>query len=822
MDAAPHPGLLDGTRVLDFCDGIGGLAGRFLAELGAEVVMVEPPGGFAARHATPLIDGLDPDFVTESAGKRSVTIDPESTAGRSRLTALVKGAHAALVTPRAGGPATAARGEALLEINARMVLVAITPFGLWGPYRDFHGSDPVYAALGGLLAQSGVADGDPLVPPRGLVANSAALHAAWATIAALFHAQRSGEGQFIDLSVFEAATQILDPPFGVIGSARAAMDPSMAEETGRGRPNVPYLYPNVRCKDGYVRIATLGVRQWLGLWRCIGSPPELSGEYFEKLSNRFRSWDLIRKFIEDFFITRSRQELIALGEEYRFPVGEVLDLQGALHARHLEERGAFTPFELPSGKSGRFPSGFVEVDGRRRRPQPPALSPGRDNGIFAEPDGRHDGGRGSDDGRATAEVLASRLQPLSGVRILDLGVAVVGAETGRLLADLGADVVKVENLRYPDGLRMGPAGATITPTFAWGHRNKRSIGIDLRNPAGGELFGRLVEKADAVLSNFKAGTLESLGIGYEVLAEINPRIVVGESSAYGGNGPWSGRMGYGPLVRASVGLADLWRDPDQPAGFGDSVTVFPDHANARVMVTAILAGIMRAGRTGVGCHVTSAQAETIINVLGSAYLRDSLEPGSVRAVGNHSAIPGVSCLYKCAGDDEWCVIDIQGDEHLQAVLELAEGRRASGPARSSISASEQIADWASRHSKYEVMRACQGSGVPAGAMIRPMEMLDDVHLRTRGHLTTLHQPGLPDLPAERGAALFSTIAQPELRPAPRFGQHTREVLEEWLSLPAAEIDGLGAAEVVQFESYVDPPTDDDVADRAVASGGRGK
>jgi crotonobetainyl-CoA:carnitine CoA-transferase CaiB-like acyl-CoA transferase len=471
-------------------------------------------------------------------------------------------------------------------------------------------------------------------------------------------------------------------------------------------------------------------------------------------------------------------------------VGEVLDLQSAAATRHLAERGAFAPVTLPSGRSAPIASGFVEIDGARRVPGPVAVPPGHDNEVLTRPSARSDGDRPGDSGVAAASM--SRLAPLAGLRILDLGVIVVGAETGRLFADLGADVVKVENLRYPDGLRLGPSGPTVTATFAWGHRNKRSIGIDLRSPGGRELFGRLAGEADAVLSNFKAGTLESLGIGFEALAEINPRIVVGESSAYGASGPWSGRMGYGPLVRASVGLADLWRDPDRPAGFGDSVTVFPDHANARVMASAILAAVRRAARTGRGCHVASAQAETIVNLLAGEYLREALAPGSVRAAGNRSAVADVPCVFSCAGDDEWCVIDFEDTAQLRAVLELAGG----APSKD---AAERVAEWAARTDKREVMWACQAAGVPAGAMSRPMEVGDDPHLRTRGHFSTLRQPGLPDLPAEGGPAMFSTIARPELRSAPRFGGQTREVLEEWLGLTDAEVDRLAAAEVLQLD-----------------------
>ncbi len=185
--------------------------------------------------------------------------------------------------------------------------------------------------------------------------------------------------------------------------------------------------------------------------------------------------------------------------------------------------------------------------------------------------------------------------PLEGIRVLDLGVIVVGADTGRLFGDLGADVVKIEHSAHPDGLRVGKP-TSMTQPFAAGHRNKRSIGIDLRSDQGRALAHRLVARSDVVLTNFKPGVAEALGMDYETLRRINPEIVVVDSSAFGPTGPWAKRLGYGPLVRAAVGFTDLWVYPGESETFCDTVTVYPDHVAARIGTLSALALLLRRER----------------------------------------------------------------------------------------------------------------------------------------------------------------------------------------------------------------------------------
>ena len=160
----------------------------------------------------------------------------------------------------------------------------------------------------------------------------------------------------------------------------------------------------------------------------------------------------------------------------------------------------------------------------------------------------------------TPPVADATNRPFDGVRILDLGVIVAGGELGRLFADLGADVIKIESPAYPDGLRQSPPGKPMSRSWALTHRNESSLGLDLRHQAGSALFSRLVEGADAVFANFKPGTLAALGFSYDRLHALNPGIVLAESSAFGDRGPWSAQHGVratGPRIHRRGPVVDV-------------------------------------------------------------------------------------------------------------------------------------------------------------------------------------------------------------------------------------------------------------------------
>jgi crotonobetainyl-CoA:carnitine CoA-transferase CaiB-like acyl-CoA transferase len=379
-------------------------------------------------------------------------------------------------------------------------------------------------------------------------------------------------------------------------------------------------------------------------------------------------------------------------------------------------------------------------------------------------------------------------------------VIVMGGEAARLFADQGADVLKIESRAFPDGAR-GPV--PMSPSFAVGHRNLKSVGLDLRNPAGAALFRRLAAEADVVLNNFKPGTMERLGLGYDALSTVNPGLVMVSCSAFGDSGPWRNWMGYGPLVRAASGLASLWRYEDEPARFGDTGLTYPDHFAARVVNAAALAGLVRREKTGVGCHVRCSQAETVLMVLGEHLLAES--------AGRPLTVPDAPWgVFPCAGDDEWCVVTVQGDEAWKrlgvalddpkftsrASLATAEGRC---EARAEIDA--WLGEWTRRHGPQEAAELLQAAGVAAGPMQRGVDLLQDPQLVLRRQFRTMRQPELPEpLIVENGATIFASGLEPPHRPAPLMGAHTREACASWLGLNETELDELFACGALEHRA----------------------
>jgi crotonobetainyl-CoA:carnitine CoA-transferase CaiB-like acyl-CoA transferase len=386
-------------------------------------------------------------------------------------------------------------------------------------------------------------------------------------------------------------------------------------------------------------------------------------------------------------------------------------------------------------------------------------------------------------------------------------VIVVGAELGRLLADLGAEVIKVESNAFPDGSRQSLDGDLISPSFALGHRNKASFGVNLRDPRGRQLFLRLAAASDVVLSNFRPGTMESLGLGYDDLAAVNPGIIVADSSAFGPTGPWSRRMGYGPLVRASSGLSDLWRYPGVDDSYSDASTIFPDHICARAGAIAVAAKLIERRRTGRGGTVSIAQAETILTELSVEIAQESLRPHSISAAGNAVAGDAPRGVYQCEGDDEWAVITVRDDRDFAALARvIGQPRLASDPRfttadgrvahRGELDA--VVAAWAARRAPRQVAAELQAARVPAGPMQRVPEYLDDPQLRERRFLAPMKHPLIAEpMPSERAGAVFERIPDAPLAPAPLAGEHTREIARRLLGLNPEEIMELIAAGVLE-------------------------
>lgn len=782
---------LAGARVLDLTSGPLGAVSRLLAELGADVVRVEPPDGGADRLAGPTFAGVALGFAAASQGKRAVRLDLATAEGAAALDALAARADILIEN---GGQATDMR--ALHGAHPGLVVLSISALGR-DAALDWRVTDAVLHALSGELSRSGIAGRTPLLPPGELAIQCAAAQAAYLVLVAWLNRLQTGQGDWLDLSLLDAVSQALDPGYGIAGSAAAG---APASKLPRGRPEARHLYPIVPCADGHVRLCILAVRQWRGMFEWMGKPAEFADPAFDSLVARFSSASLLPA-IAAFFADKNRADLERQGNALKVPAAALLTLAEVLETEHVRARGAFAEVELAPGRTAPLPAGVLEVDGVRAAPRgPPPLTATPWEAVLAQWTPRPtETFAGGEPGR-----------PLFGLRVLDLGVIVVGAEQGRLLADYGAEVIKLENAAFPDGSRA-TAGAAMNPGFAAGHRNKQSFGLNLRAPEGRELFLRLADQADVILSNFKPGTMESLGLGADVLLSRNPRLILAESSAFGSSGPWSERMGYGPLVRASAGLTDQWRYPGEPDGFSDAVTVYPDHVAARIGVCGVLALLARRHRTGRGGVVSVSQMEVMLSQMAPAVAALRLEQrGEAQNAGGLGGSPFRDApwgVYPCAGEDAWCVVSIEGDADWRALcvvldradlaedvaLDTAAGRDAQ---RARIDAA--VSAWTQALSPDEAAARMQAAGVPAAPMLRVMELPEFAAFAGRPFFARLTQPQFAEPIVVDHVPLGSEhLAAPPLGPAPEMGEHTRDLAATLLGLAPDEIERLLAEGVLE-------------------------
>ncbi|OWK30219.1 CaiB/BaiF CoA-transferase family protein [Sphingomonas dokdonensis] len=750
---------LSGVRVIDAVPGVLGSIGRLLGELGAEVIRVEPRGGGADRRAGDTVVGASLSFVAANLGKTATAIDlPRE---QARLLALAREADILL---EAGLPGL--DRAALREAVPTLIHVAISDLGAVGPWKDWQASDAVLHALTGGLSRSGLPGRPPLLPPGQLALETAGPQIAVAALGAFIGRLRTGEGERVDVSLLEAGMQALDPGFGLSGSAQSGVP---LWKMPHSRTDARHRYPILPCADGFVRFCILAPRQWRAMHAWMGAPEAFAGPEWDRVITRATSPDLLPA-ITRFLADKTRGEIEEEAARRGVPAAAVLDASEAVATPQMIARNAFVPVEIAPGCTLPFPNGTIEIDGARAgvRGPAPALS---EDARFIEP-------------RASFDAPPAADYPLAGVRVLDMGVIVVGGETGRLLADLGADVVKVENSAFPDGQRQSLDDAPVSLTFAAGHRNKRGLSIDLRAERGKQLFLDLVRQADVLLSNFKPGTLASLGFDAETLRAANPRLIAVDSSAFGPTGPWSRRLGYGPLVRASAGLSRQWVYPDAPDAFCDTVTVYPDHVAARIGTVGALALLIRRMRTGAGGMASVSQAEVMLGHMAADIARRAANTAGIAV---EAGVPAEDWLLPCAGDDEWCVATLRSAADRAAVAALVGG-----------AGQDAAAAWARTLPPQDAAAQLQDAGVPAGMMVRVADLPKSPGYQALGTFRAATHPLLPTpFQVEGPIAHFERVPVPDQRPAPRIGEDSAEVLRDWLGLSDDAIAPLLADKIIE-------------------------
>lgn len=676
--------------------------------------------------------------------------------------------------------------------DAPGLVVRVTPFGTTGPYADLPASELVVEALGGLLYLIGTPDREPVKPRGPQAAYMAGANAAVAVAAALFGGRAAGER--IDVSELETVASMLENTT------------AMPQYQGRARIRCGSQLPDsgpctdiYATKDGFVSLAAQSHVQWESLAGWMGRMDLLDDERFKDFAAQRLNHEAFSAILRDWFASKTTQEAFHEGQEWRIPVGPVNTIADLLHEPQLRESDAW---QRVGGGDTEIPGPPWRVSEVDPAAEVPAPVPADVAAVLA---------RWQADGAPAKAAASPRRGPLAGVRVIDLAAVWAGPLCSQILADLGADVIKVEAGVRPDMLRFSTRheSATADPwdIGGWFHqvnRNKRAITLDLRLERGREVLKDLVARADVVVENFSRRVMGNFGLPYEALSAINPRLVMISMPGFGDRGPYRDYVAFGEIIEAMAGLCSLtgYRDGNplrSAIAFGDPVSGL--HGSF-----AVISALLDREDTGRGAGLTLSHLQGISRCLGEEIVAQ--QDGETPArLGNRDGVYVPQGVFQCAGDDRWLALSVRSDDEWHALAgalvpdlrDNPELRTAAGRRQQEDLVEAQIAAAVRERDAGEVAAVLQRLGVPAAPVSDAFDLLRDPHLRERGFLAEVEQPGIGRVTIPGVMWHFAGEELAVRRPAPLLGQHTEEVLREVLQLDDATLATLAAERVTSAD-----------------------
>jgi crotonobetainyl-CoA:carnitine CoA-transferase CaiB-like acyl-CoA transferase len=385
--------------------------------------------------------------------------------------------------------------------------------------------------------------------------------------------------------------------------------------------------------------------------------------------------------------------------------------------------------------------------------------------------------------------------PLTDLRVIEVGTMVAGPYASAILCDLGAEVIKLES-PGGDALRRSVKFAGTEHWFSECNRGKKSLGLDLTSPRGQEILWRLVAGSDAILYNLRPDTVPKLGLSYQDLHRVNPRVVAVQVSAFGSEGPWGQRRGTAPTIDGSSGISRI--NGDQETGPLKPPNLFGDLAAAFFAALGVVAAVRAARLTGQGEHLDVAMTECVSHMLGEPVLTE-LVLGQPRAPsGNRHDYAAPHGCYPCSGEDRWIAIAVECDADWHRFVAAAGGQAWAGDPDYATMASRlahrdkldrDVARWTEGHDADELMVALQSAGVASGVVSSPRRVSTDAQLASRGYFGPVpNNYGPPDpIPRFPGRP---ERAEGDRSRAPEYSEHAGQILGDLLGLAPAEVTSL--------------------------------
>jgi len=781
--------ILDGLRIIDLTSGIAGpYCTKLFVDAGAEVIKVESPAGDGMRHwsasgVSYTGDQIAPMFAYLNASKRSVVADLTTDDGRAFVLELA--AKAELVVEDFDPGVIEDLGFSLADlhaVNKRVSLISLSRFGRGGPWSNRTANEFTLQAQVGSTDYRGIPGNEPVAAAGRLGDYAIASFAAPAALAAVRQARASGVGVHVDLSQHESMML----SFQVFRQVTAVYDPG--RWLGRSF-EIPSVEP---AKDGWVGFCTITAQQFTDFCHLIGAPelavPELM--FAEaRMANRERIWAKIRAFTQEHTI----DEIVELASAMRIPVSPIGDGRTVIEMDQFIERDVFVD----------NPAGF-------KQPRVPYLL----SKVPPRPFGRaHALGEDTERVRTQRASLPrarrdKRKLPFEGIKIADFSAFWAGPVAVNILDALGADVIKIESIQRPDGMRF--SGGIRRPDNVWEFSpvthsvnvGKRAITLDFGNPQGHALARRMVEWADIVVENYAPRVMEHFGLGWDEVHEINPNAIMCRMPAFGLTGPWRNRTGFAMTIEQASGLAWMTGHaggpPMVPRGVCDPVGGM--HA-----AFAMMLALEHRERTGEAQLIEVALIEPALNIAAEQVIEWTANGVLLERQGNRSPYAAPQGVYPALEPDWWVALSIETDEdwsRLRAALGDPEWARddrfAAAPGRHAHHAEidEHLRPWFAERPRDFAAESLIAAKVPAAPLNNAYFVGNTPHHQVRQFHQWKQHAVAGWTPYMSFPFQWNGDFLQFRRAAPTLGEHNHEVLSDILGLTEDEIEALREERVI--------------------------
>jgi crotonobetainyl-CoA:carnitine CoA-transferase CaiB-like acyl-CoA transferase len=758
------PRALDGIRVLELAGGAAGeYLGQLLADQGADVLMIEPPGGGPLRGR--------PQFHVWNRGKRSAVCDLESDDGHAMLADLASRADVLITDLSPGEAATRGLDHATLSRrNPGLVHAWLPPYGEAGPDADRPPDEALAAALGGVFAGQPSENGEPVFVTLPLAAYGCALLAASAVTAALLARERDGVGQRVSVSWLAGAMAVQTG--SLVRAPQFSSPLAMTGLSRRPQGAIP-VYGLHRAKDGWLFIACGNSVFFNKLCIALGRPDLAADERFAGapwgLINREHQ-DALRTILAPIIASKPREHWLRLFEKHDVPSAPVLSRSEYMDDPQVVHNGL--RLEMDDPELGRVVMAGPPLTFSATPPIAPRPAPRL---------GEHTAGAlNSWPVRAAGPAARRRRSarpPLAGVRVLDLTSYIAGSLCPMTLADYGADVIKVESLE-------GDAFRTFGLGFLGWNKGKRGIAIDLKTAEGREVLHRLARDADVVVENFRTGVAARLGADYETLSALNRRLVYCTMAGWGETGPRAELPAFDPLLQARSGAMRAQGGADDPIFLAVAIT---DYAAAHLGAYGVMAALYVRERIGRGQRVVLSLTGATMAIQSGEFIFPAAGGSFRHEVIGGKDFPGPSAAYRsyrCA--DGWLFLACTAEAHWRATAK-AIGRPElaypnSWPAAAQTEPRGGIAGVIQETLAEDTVERWMGRlashGVPCAPVVALQQVLEHPQVTANGLVAEFEHPAWGLIRQTGALARFSRTPGGAVLVAPTLGQHTKEVLRE--------------------------------------------